>query len=173
MSEGLTHAMIAHARSRAAPTTASHAPSARDVHAALAEVPDPELPVLSVVDLGIVHRVEVEDDGIRVAILPTFIGCPALDVIRDRIAARLGEFGLPVRVDTTFEVPWTSERITPAGRRALAAVGIAPPSAPGEVRCPFCASGSVVMDSAFGPTQCRSLFYCRTCRQPFEALKAV
>jgi ring-1,2-phenylacetyl-CoA epoxidase subunit PaaD len=94
-------------------------------------------------------------------------------VIRDRIAARLDDFGLPVRVDTTFEVPWTSERISPAGRRALAAVGIAPPSEPDAVRCPFCASGSVVMDSAFGPTQCRSLYYCRACRQPFEALKPV
>jgi ring-1,2-phenylacetyl-CoA epoxidase subunit PaaD len=94
-------------------------------------------------------------------------------VIRDRIATRLDAFGLPVRVDTTFEVPWTSERITPAGLRALAAVGIAPPSEPEAVRCPFCASGSVVMDSVFGPTQCRSLYYCRACRQPFEAIKAI
>lgn len=173
MSEGAPHVTVAQARAGGRPASTLPGPSVRDVRAALADVPDPELPVLSVVDLGIVHRVEVDGDGIRVAILPTFIGCPALDVIRDRIAARIGDFGLPVRVDTTFEVPWTSERITPAGRRALAAVGIAPPSAPGDVRCPFCASGSVVMDSAFGPTQCRSLFYCRTCRQPFEALKTV
>jgi ring-1,2-phenylacetyl-CoA epoxidase subunit PaaD len=148
-------------------------PALADVHAALAEVPDPELPVLSVVDLGIVHRLEIDTGGIRVAILPTFVGCPALDVIRSSIVARLATFGVPVRVDTTFEVPWTSDRISPAGRRALASVGIAPPDAPDAVRCPFCASASVVMDSAFGPTQCRSLFYCRACRQPFEALKAV
>jgi len=171
VSEGATHVTVAAARAgtrRAAPT-----PTVADVRAALAEVPDPELPVLSVVDLGIVHRVEVDDHGIFVAILPTFVGCPALDVIRDRIAARLEAFGMPVHVDTTFEVPWTSDRIAPAGLRALAAVGIAPPSEPDAVRCPFCASGSVVMDSAFGPTQCRSLYYCRACRQPFEALKAV
>lgn len=171
MSEGPTHVTIAGAR--AGVRRANPVPTIADIHAALAEVPDPELPVLSVVDLGIVHRVEVDDDGISVAILPTFVGCPALDVIRDRIAARLDAFGLPVRVDTTFEVPWTSERISSAGLRALAAVGIAPPSEPAAARCPFCASGLVVMDSAFGPTQCRSLYYCRACRQPFEALKAV
>ena len=171
MSEAGTHSAIARARAgqRATPPL----PSLATIQAALTEVPDPELPVLSVVDLGIVHRVGVGPDGIQVVILPTFVGCPALDVIRASIADRLAAFGLPVRVDTTFEVPWTSERISPAGRRALAAVGIAPPSEPDLVRCPFCASGSVVMDSAFGPTQCRSLYYCRACRQPFEALKAV
>jgi ring-1,2-phenylacetyl-CoA epoxidase subunit PaaD len=149
-------------------------PQEGDVRAALAEVPDPEIPVLSVIDLGIIHRVEVGPDAIGVAILPTFVGCPALDVIRSSIADHLGaRFGRPVRVETTFEVPWTSERISPAGRVALRQAGIAPPSAPDDVRCPFCASADVVMDSAFGPTQCRSLFYCRGCRQPFEALKSV
>jgi ring-1,2-phenylacetyl-CoA epoxidase subunit PaaD len=149
-------------------------PQESDIRAALAEVPDPEIPVLSVVDLGIVHRVEVRSDGIGVAILPTFVGCPALDMIRSSIAGHLGaRFGRPVLVETTFEVPWTSDRISPAGRVALSHAGIAPPSAPEDVRCPFCASADVVMDSAFGPTQCRSLFYCRGCRQPFEALKSV
>jgi ring-1,2-phenylacetyl-CoA epoxidase subunit PaaD len=154
-------------------TEVAPAPTVGAVQRALAEVLDPELPVLSVVDLGIVHRVELDANGIRVVILPTFVGCPALDVIRASIADRLGGFGLPVQVDTTFEVPWTSDRICAAGRLALAAIGIAPPSEPDAVRCPFCASASVVMDSAFGPTQCRSLYYCRGCRQPFEALKAV
>ena len=149
-------------------------PSEADVRAALAQVPDPEIPVLSVVDLGIVHRVAVDDDRIEVAILPTFVGCPALDAIRASIVDHLGErFDRPVRVDTTFEVPWTSDRISPAGRVALKAAGIAPPSAPENVRCPHCSSADVAMDSAFGPTQCRSLFYCRSCRQPFEALKTV
>ncbi len=149
-------------------------PSEADVLAALAHVPDPEIPVLSVIDLGIVHRVAVEPEHIDVAILPTFVGCPALDVIRASIADDLLErFGRQVRVATTFEVPWTSDRISTAGRVALKAAGIAPPSAPEDVRCPHCSSADVVMDSAFGPTQCRSLFYCRGCRQPFEALKSV
>ena len=113
-------------------------------------------------------------DGIDVAILPTFVGCPALDVIRASIGERLAErFDRPVRVETTFEVPWTSDRISTAGRAALREAGIAPPGDPRPMRCPFCDSADVVMDSAFGPTQCRSLFYCRGCRQPFEALKSV
>jgi ring-1,2-phenylacetyl-CoA epoxidase subunit PaaD len=164
------HTAVARARSGVAATPA---PTVEAVRAALAEVPDPELPVLSIVDLGIVHRVVVDAAAIEVAILPTFVGCPALDIIRASIAERLAVFGRPVSVQTTFEVPWTSDRISPAGRLALASVGIAPPSAPEDARCPYCASGNVVMDSAFGPTQCRSLFYCRACRQPFEALKTV
>ena len=149
-------------------------PSEADVRAALATVTDPEIPVLSVVDLGIIHRVAVGDDAIRVAILPTFVGCPALDIIRASIAERLeARFRRPPVVETTFEVPWTSDRITPSGREALRKAGIAPPADPSAMRCPFCDSANIVMDSAFGPTQCRSLFYCRGCRQPFEALKSV
>jgi ring-1,2-phenylacetyl-CoA epoxidase subunit PaaD len=149
-------------------------PSEQDVREALSAVPDPEIPVLSVVDLGIVHRVAVRPGAIDVAILPTFVGCPALDVIRATIAERLEErFDRKVSVETTFEVPWTSDRISAEGRAALRRAGIAPPSAPEDMRCPYCESANVVMDSAFGPTQCRSLFYCRSCRQPFEALKSV
>lgn len=176
MSEGGIHRAIAGARSGAASGRAraeAPAPTEATVRAALTGVPDPELPVLSVVDLGIVHRVAVTPDAIEVAILPTFVGCPALDVIRASIADHLASFERPVRVETTFEVPWTSDRISPAGLEALRSAGIAPPAGPGETRCPFCASGDVAMDSAFGPTQCRSLFYCRSCRQPFEALKSV
>jgi ring-1,2-phenylacetyl-CoA epoxidase subunit PaaD len=130
--------------------------------------------VLSIVDLGVIHRVDIGPGAIEVAILPTFVGCPALDVMRSAIVDRLGdEFGRPVRVETTFEVPWTSDRISAAGLEALRRAGIAPPAAPEDMRCPHCASANVVMDSAFGPTQCRSLFYCRACRQPFEAMKSV
>jgi len=143
------------------------------VVAALALIPDPELPIVSIADLGMVHRIDVTTDAIHVTVLPTFIGCPALDVIRTSITDGLSGFGLPVTVETSFAVPWTSDRITPTGRSALAGVGIAPPAAPADVRCPWCASTAVVMDSTFGPTQCRSLFYCRACRQPFEAMKQV
>ncbi len=173
MSEAGSHLAIARSRSGSGRAGAAAASLETQIRAILATVPDPELPVLSVEDLGIIHRVDVTDDAIRVAILPTFVGCPALDVIRASIATALADLGRPIRVETTFEVPWTSDRISAAGLRALAAVGIAPPADPGATRCPFCASASVVMDSAFGPTQCRSLFYCRACRQPFEALKSV
>ena len=103
MSELGTHVSIARARAGLAPATTL--PTVADVRAALAEVPDPELPVLSVVDLGIVHRVEVDADGIRVVILPTFVGCPALDVIRGSIADRLATFGCPSRSKRRSKCP--------------------------------------------------------------------
>ena len=107
-------------------------------------------------------------------LLPTFVGCPALDLIRRSVAARLEAFGRPVAIDIRFNPPWTTDRISAAGRRALTAAGIAEPTrARADVRCPWCTSARVVMDSAFGPTQCRSLYYCRDCRQPFEAMKLV
>ena len=157
----------------AAPTPA--VPSSVDeLMVALAEVADPEIPAISIVDLGIVHRAELAADGrIEVELLPTFVGCPAIDAIRLAVGERLAAFGRPVDVSITFEVPWTSDRITAAGRTRLRESGFAPPAEPEEVRCPFCDSANVAMDSAFGPTLCRSLFYCRTCRQPFESFKAV
>lgn len=144
------------------------------VRAALAEVPDPEIPAVSIVDLGLVHRVEVGHDRIRVELLPTFVGCPALDVIRSSAEARLSEFGREVEVAFTFATPWTSDRITPDGRTRLRESGFAPPvSDRRELRCPWCDSANIALENLFGPTQCRSLHYCRSCRQPFEAFKAV
>lgn len=144
------------------------------IRAALGEVADPEIPAISIIDLGIVHRAEVAADGrILVDLLPTFIGCPAIEAIRSAVTERLSTFGRPVEVAISFEVPWTSERISQTGRRRLRESGFAPPAEPDDVCCPYCDSPNVAMDSAFGPTLCRSLFYCRTCRQPFESFKAV
>jgi ring-1,2-phenylacetyl-CoA epoxidase subunit PaaD len=143
------------------------------VRLALADVADPEIPVVSVLDLGMIERVEVGDDAIRVELLPTFVGCPALEVIRATVANRLAAFGRPVVVDATFRVPWTSDRITADGRAKLRASGFAPPSGEAAVRCPYCGSANVALDNLFGPTQCRSLRYCRACRQPFEQFKTV
>ncbi|HYL39671.1 MAG TPA: 1,2-phenylacetyl-CoA epoxidase subunit PaaD [Candidatus Binatus sp.] len=140
----------------------------------LATVHDPEIPAVSIVDLGLVERAEVTAAGrIEVELLPTFVGCPALELIRASVAEALAPLGRETSVEFTWRVPWTSDRITAAGRTTLEAVGFAPPADPAEVRCPYCRSDRVVMDSAFGPTQCRSLFYCRACRQPFEAFKPV
>ena len=138
----------------------------------LRAVVDPEIPTVSIVDLGLVHRVGVSDT-VRVELLPTFVACPALDVIRSGAADALRALGRPVEVTFTFEVPWTTDRLTEAGRAGLRRAGIAPPADPGDVRCPHCDSARVAMNSAFGPTLCRSLFYCRGCRQPFEAFKPV
>lgn len=154
------------------------------VRAALAEVPDPEIPVVSVVDLGMIERIAVTADGISVELLPTFVGCPAIDAIRSAVTHRLAAFGLPVNVELTFRVPWTSERITPEGRDKLRRSGFAPPT--GEENsgpillavapaapCPYCGSRRTVLENAFGPTQCRSIHYCTACRQPFEQFKSV
>ena len=149
---------------------------------ALARVPDPELPVLSLVDLGVVLDVEVDGARARVRLTPTFVGCPAVDAMRTAIEHELRVLGYEPLVETTFAVPWTSNRISPLGRERLAEAGIAPPGdAPptGPVRrplplvvaCPRCGGTSTRRDNAFGPTPCRSLWYCESCTEPFEAFK--
>jgi ring-1,2-phenylacetyl-CoA epoxidase subunit PaaD len=147
--------------------------SPADVLARLATVHDPEIPTVSIVDLGLVHEVAVTADRIAVGLLPTFVACPALEIIRSTVVDALSALGRPVDVAFTFAVPWTTERLTDAGRAGLQSAGIAPPAEPRDVRCPFCASADVTIDSAFGPALCRSLFYCRGCRQPFEAFKPI
>ena len=147
-------------------------PTVARAWAILRSVHDPEIPTVTIVDLGLVHDVRVDPDGtIAVELLPTFVACPALEVIRANVGEALAVLGRPVDVSFTFAVPWTTDRLTAEGRAGLAVAGIAPPSPVEDVRCPYCASGHVAMDSAFGPTLCRSLFYCRDCRQPFEAFK--
>jgi ring-1,2-phenylacetyl-CoA epoxidase subunit PaaD len=144
------------------------------IRAALAEVADPEIPAISIVDLGMVHRADVAADGtIQVELLPTFVGCPAIDMIRSAVSDRLRSFGRAIEVSVSFEVPWTSDRISAHGRERLRRSGFAPPAEVAAVRCPFCDSTRVAMDSLFGPTLCRSVFYCRDCRQPFESFKVV
>jgi ring-1,2-phenylacetyl-CoA epoxidase subunit PaaD len=154
---------------------------------ALAEVPDPEIPVVSVVDLGLVHSVELDGGRLRVELLPTFVGCPALDVIRDSVAARLAGMAQRVEVEMTFAEPWTSERITAEGRRKLRESGFAPPGPPAEpgqplfatittrprATCPWCGSADTALENPFGPTLCRAIFWCDRCRQPFEQFKAI
>jgi len=159
----------------------------RAVWDALAEVPDPEIPVVSVVDLGIVRSVELDGGRLRVELLPTFVGCPALEVIRDSVAARLAGMAPTVEVELTFAEPWTSERITPAGRRKLRESGFAPPgqrvpeggpvfatiATRPRATCPWCGSRDTALENPFGPTLCRAIFWCNRCRQPFEQFKAV
>jgi ring-1,2-phenylacetyl-CoA epoxidase subunit PaaD len=156
---------------------------------ALAEVPDPEIPVVSVVDLGLVHSVELDGERLRVELLPTFVGCPALELIRRSVADRLAGMAPRVEVEMTFAVPWTSDRITPDGRRKLRQSGFAPPGPAAVVgdagplfatiamrptaTCPWCGSADTALENLFGPTLCRTLFWCPRCRQPFEQFKAV
>ena len=148
-------------------------PTAAAVQMLLRDVVDPEIPTVSIVDLGLVHDVRVGTDSIAVELLPTFVACPALEVIRAAVVDALVGLGSPVEVSFTFAVPWTTDLLTDAGHAGLRKAGIAPPGPPADVRCPFCESGDVTQDSMFGPALCRSLFYCRACRQPFEAFKPI
>lgn len=156
---------------------------------ALARVRDPEIPAVSVIDLGIVEEVRIEDDRVEVTCLPTFVGCPALDAIRQDIERALVEIGAEPSVRFIYRPPWTSDRITEEGRRRLNEYGLAPP-APGDIEdseshasvrvalltpgaCPYCGSRDTIMESPFGPTLCRATCYCRSCRNPFEKFKRV
>lgn len=147
-------------------------PDLAAIREAIDAVPDPEMPVVSIGDLGMVHRVDMDGAAIRVSLLPTFLGCPAAEMIQAAVAERLAAMGQTATVTMSHAVPWTSDRITAAGRAALLAAGIAPPTDAADPACPLCDSTRTVMDNAFGPAQCRSLHYCRDCRQPFEAFRA-
>jgi ring-1,2-phenylacetyl-CoA epoxidase subunit PaaD len=154
------------------------------VWAALHDVYDPEIPTISVVDLGVVRSVAADEGSIRVELLPTFVGCPAIEVMRSAVAERLHEFADDVRVEISFAEPWTSDRITAEGRAALRESGFAPPAFTplGDralsalptlpvAECPYCGSGNTILENAFGPTLCRAIYYCSDCRQPFEQFK--
>ena len=152
---------------------------------ALGEIPDPEIPVLSLVDLGVVRDVEVAEERVHVEFTPTFLGCPALEVMRDRMEEAVRELGGEPDVEVVQDDSWSTDRITPEGRRKLREAGFAPP-APREAsgptlvqlqshafRCPYCGSTETRLENLFGPTPCRSIRYCTACRQPFEQFKTI
>ena len=149
---------------------------------ALTGVPDPEIPPVSVVDLGMIADVRIVDESIVINLTPTFAACPALELIRSEIKEATIACGEPrVRVDVVFDPPWTTDRITDEGRRKLKEFGLAPPGercSGGEptiedVACPLCDSSDTDLESIFGPTLCRSIHYCHRCLQSFEHFKAV
>lgn len=162
----------------------------------MAGVVDPELPAVTLGQLGMIHDVRIEGGQVTVELLPTFAGCPAQELMQADVSAAVGAVSgvEAVTVRFRFDPPWTSARITPEGRQALAGFGIAPPpgadglglardaeadgpallpvvSTAARVACPYCGSAATRRDSWFGPTPCRALWYCSACRQPFEAFK--
>lgn len=170
---------------RAAHTTAVQAMDRRTagVAAAVGAVPDPELPVVTIEELGILRSVVVEGSRVRVTLTPTYSGCPALDAIRaDVVAAAQAAGATEVEVRVELAPAWTTDWITEAGRAKLATHGIAPPPpapTPGAVavtltlRCPQCGSPDTRERSRFSGTACKSLWSCRACQEPFEHLKAI
>lgn len=156
----------------------------------LAEVKDPELPTLDVVELGIVRAVHVENNAVRVDITPTYSGCPAMQVIESDIMSTLSAHGFQsVEINTIYSPAWSSDWITGDARAKLRESGIAPPHlrdpSSGEsvkelvsltraavvIECPFCASSNTVERSAFGSTACKAIYVCNNCKQPFDYFK--
>jgi ring-1,2-phenylacetyl-CoA epoxidase subunit PaaD len=145
------------------------------VWAALDEIPDPEIPVVSLVDLGVIRSVEVANGHVHVEFTPTFLGCPALEFMKRAIEDKVPG----AEVEVVQDDSWSTDKITAAGREKLREAGFAPP-APRLVqlqshvhRCPYCGSTDTKLDNIFGPTPCRSLRYCNGCRQPFEQFKTI
>ena len=144
-----------------------------------AEIPDPEIPVVSLVDLGVIRSVDVQDGHVHVEFTPTFLGCPALEAMKRALDESVRELGGEPDVQVVNDDSWGTDKITAAGREKLRAAGFAPP-APRLIqlqshvhRCPYCGSTDTTLENLFGPTPCRSLRYCNGCRQPFEQFKTI
>ncbi len=159
--------------------------TAAQVWAALDEVPDPEIPIISLVELGVVRDVAVTGNDVHVEFTPTFLGCPALAYMQTAMEEKLRELGAEPHIEVVSDDSWSTDKITPGGREKLRAAGFAPPP-PREAspptllqlqakvhRCPYCNSNQTRLDNIFGPTPCRSLRYCESCRQPFEQFKTI
>ena len=159
-------------------------PTRDSVLAALDEVADPEIPGVSIVELGMIGDVEARPAEIRVELLPTFVGCPAIELIRSSVEDRLAGMAERIDVEVSFATPWTSDRISPSGREKLRHSGFAPPPPVRAGRdlpmvelvpiaCPYCGSHRTTLESVFGPTQCRSIRHCADCCQSFESFKPI
>jgi len=147
----------------------------RDVWAVLEQVVDPEIPVLTIADMGILRDVEVTPERVVVTITPTYSGCPAMDLIRSEILDALDGAGFgPGEVRTVFSPAWTTDWMTDAARTKLAEFGIAPPGATAEaapILCPLCSASSTRTISQFGSTACKALMVCDECGEPFDHFK--
>lgn len=147
------------------------------------EVKDPEIPVVSVVEMGIVREVEVDGELVKVTITPTFSGCPAFRVMEEDIRDSLVKAGAEeVKIIVKHSPPWTSDWISGAAREKLKGFGLTPPvchkgfiddTLLDTAACPYCGSDNTSLKNSFGPTLCRAIFYCNNCQQPFEQFKPV
>jgi ring-1,2-phenylacetyl-CoA epoxidase subunit PaaD len=159
--------------------------TAQAVWDALTEIPDPEIPVISLVDLGVIRDVAVDGEHVRVEFTPTFLGCPALEVMKRAMESAVSDLGAEPEVEVISDDSWSTDRISPAGREKLRAAGFAPPPLrsagsttlvqlnSNAFRCPYCGSTETKLENIFGPTPCRSIRYCASCRQPFEQFKTI
>lgn len=157
------------------------ATSIAEIYQWLEEVKDPEIPVLSLVDLGVITEVEINGAKVKIELTPTFAGCPAMEVMKTEITDKLKSKGVAeVEVEISFRVPWSSEFISEKGKKALKQYGFAPPPSNKlftdleileTAICPRCDGTNTIMKSPFGPTLCRSIYYCNDCKEAFEQFK--
>ena len=153
------------------------------IESALQEIKDPEIPTISIVDLGIVRNIQIESDSVKVTLTPTFAGCPALNLILEEVRKKLLSLGVEKpEVIMSYKEPWNSDMISEYGKEMLKKHGITPPPVHNglvnieilsKVECPNCGSKNTILKSPFGPTLCRSLHYCKDCSEAFEQFKPV
>ena len=156
-------------------------PSTQQIYDWLEDVKDPEIPVLSLVDLGVITEVAIQDNAVRVEMTPTFAGCPAMDVMKSEVIEKLKSKGLAeVIVNVSFKKPWSSDLISDKGKKALKQFGLAPPPSNKVLHdleilenatCPRCNGENTELKNPFGPTLCRAIYYCHTCHEAFEQFK--
>ncbi len=149
----------------------------------LGEITDPEIPVLSLVEMKVIREVHLSDGNVRVVLSPTFVGCPAMEHMKAEIRARLAALGIEnVTIETSFSPPWSTDMLDEEVKEKLRQFGIAPPPRnDGElvavlnlpVACPFCNSIHTQLESPFGATLCKQIYYCNDCRQSFERFKPI
>lgn len=147
----------------------------------LDEVKDPEIPVLSLVDLGVITHIDIRNTDVKVTMTPTFVGCPAIDYMKNDVIEVLKKHGVKnAEVNVTFDKPWNSNMISEKGRKALKEFGLAPPPKHDlivdidilqHVTCPVCGSTNTELKTPFGPTACRSIHHCLDCKETFEQFK--
>lgn len=154
-----------------------------EIYKLLDEVTDPEIPVLSLVDLGVITQVNITENHVAIEMTPTFVGCPAIDFMKNEVIEKLKFNGVQsVTVNISFKQPWSSDKISEKGKKALKKFGLAPPMATNlftdidtldYIPCPRCEGTDTELKNPFGPTLCRSIHYCHTCKEAFEQFKPV
>jgi ring-1,2-phenylacetyl-CoA epoxidase subunit PaaD len=160
--------------------------TAEDIFTLLSEIPDPEIPVISIIELGVIRNIEIINDStISLKITPTYSGCPAMKQIEDDVRKKLSENGFTtIDIKTIFSPPWTTDWITPEAKEKLRKYGIAPPENSTEdkswltgkeknIACPRCKSLNTKLISQFGSTACKALYQCQDCLEPFDYFKCI
>ncbi|HEY5691350.1 MAG TPA: 1,2-phenylacetyl-CoA epoxidase subunit PaaD [Cyclobacteriaceae bacterium] len=151
------------------------------IYKLLEEVKDPEIPVLSLVDLGVITHIDI-GDKVKIEMTPTFVGCPAIDYMKNDIITTLGKHDIDAEVEVNFRKPWSSDNISEKGKAAIKKFGLAPPPNSKlftdleileNAQCPRCNTTNTEIRNPFGPTLCRAIYYCNTCKEAFEQFKPI